>query len=76
MRRSSSEIFSVPPSGTSSEALGISKGDCDPIAERIQEIIFSLAALVAHPKAFDLFDQISECAGRPASRSRLERGSQ
>jgi hypothetical protein len=41
-----------------SEAFNVSKRKRDPVTKRIQKIIFSLAVLIAHPKAFDLVDQM------------------
>jgi hypothetical protein len=56
--------------GYSSEALVIPESDRDPIAKRIQQIVFSFVVLVADPKAFDLVDQmiarftLVDCRGR------------
>jgi hypothetical protein len=36
----------------------VSKSKSDPIAERVQQIVFSFVVLVAYPKAFDLVDQV------------------
>ncbi|WP_156928361.1 hypothetical protein [Bradyrhizobium sp. th.b2] len=41
-----------------SEAFAVPQSDCYPIAKRIQKIVFSLAVLVADPKAFDLVDKV------------------
>jgi hypothetical protein len=40
------------------EALVISQRNCDPIAKRIQKIVFRLVALIANPKIFDLLNKV------------------
>jgi hypothetical protein len=41
-----------------SETLAVAKRQRNPIAKRVQKIVFSLTVLIAHPKAFDLIHQV------------------
>jgi hypothetical protein len=41
-----------------SEAFVVCQSDCNPIAKRIQKIVFSFVVLVAYSKAFDLVAEV------------------